>query len=619
MMGKNIAHIVVGLPVDGPFDYLVPEKDRDRICVGHRALVPFGGRQLTGYVTGFSSEAQVEQLKAIIKVLDEEPILDEHRIALAKSVAAHYGCSMGEAVETMLPFSVRRRKSLPLKAREARPFEEKGGTHHQSELVCGLMFDPSLQKNIVARIAEVRAAGRGVLCLAPDADCAQHLYEMVDSNFKGQVLYVDLKPGKRQIEQWLSVWSGEARIVVSVRSGVFLPVRDLGLIVLTDEDRYGYVEDQTPFYHAREVAVMRARQEGCDLIVTARVPTVEAWQRAQEERWKISTSSGEGPGARFVCVDLKNYKPQKSLHCSVPIFQALTEVVLKDKKALVLLNRRGFGTFLHCPQCDLVMRCPRCEVPFAYIEEDKVFLCPRCQKREEATAVCPSCKKTNLKFSGGGVERVASDLSRILPQARICVVDRKKKVIPKSANICVATQAVFQLARTWRPDVAVVLSIDNELGHMDFRGNHKVFAELVTLKSLAVETLFVQTGNPDHDVFQNMKAASPDVFYAGEIQKRKELSLPPFFFVISIICRGAKKESALARSQDIYNEILKSEREGLEAHEPQEDFRSKLRDQFRFSIILKSKNLPDDLQVIRKILKSVKRKTGVTTTVQVDP
>jgi len=389
--------------------------------------------------------------------------------------------------------------------------------------------------------------------------------------------------------------------------------------VVSHEDRYGYGEDQTPFYHAREVARMRAAEEKCALIFTAQVPSVELWQYAQQGQWIVERDPALPKGARFVCVDLKNYKPQRSLHLSVPVFQALIEAVPAQKKVLVLLNRRGFGTFTHCPHCEFVIRCPRCEVALSYIEEEKMFICPRCRTTEVVVTACPSCKKTNLKFSGGGVERVASDLARLVPQAKICVVDRKQKALAKTVDVCVATQAVFQASGSWRPDVAIVLDIDAELGHTDFRCSHKVLAELAALRRWATEAVFVQTWNPDHEVFLKARDAELDSFYADELEKRRELSLPPFASLISVVCRSTKEERAAAQSQDIYEHLLNLGHKGLEIHPPQEDFQSKLRDQYRFIIILKSKEAARDVATVRRVLRGVKRKAGVVTTVQVDP
>ncbi len=620
-MTKNIAQIVVGLPVDGPFDYKVADQDQLNISVGHRVSVPFAGRQLTGYVVGFSRESDFENLKTLIKILDEEPIFDEQQLALMKAISAHYGCSLGEAVETALPFSVRKRKALPLRCRQEQESSSgKGGSFFQSiNLVLGFMSDAHIQEQLFKEIAEVRAQGRGVLCLAPDADSAKKFYQILEQKFKDQVLYFDGKSGKKQIEQWLSVWTGEARIVVSARSGVFLPLRNLGLIILSDEDHYGYLEDQTPFYHAREVARMRASEEGCSLMFTAQVPSVELWRYAQQEQWTVVRHSDSFPAARFVCVDLRNYKPQRSLHFSVPIFQALTDAVTAGKKVLVLLNRRGFGTFTHCPHCEFVVRCPRCEVAFCYNEEAKTFVCPRCHKSEAISLTCPSCKKSGLKFAGGGVDRVASDLARLVPQARICVIDRKRKTVPKAMDLCIGTQAVFQIDQSWRPDVAAVLDIDSELGRTDFRSSQKVFSELAALRRWATEAVFVQTWDPDQEVFLKIRNFDLDSFYAGEMEKRRGLMLPPFAHLISVVCRSPKQERAMAQSQDIYEHLLKADQEELEIHEPQEDFQSKLRDQYRFIIIFKSPHAERDVAIVRKVLRSVRRKAGVVTTVQVDP
>ncbi len=618
-MKKTITQVVVGLPVPGPFDYVVPEELRDTIVPGQRVYVSFGGRRTVGYVTGLLAKSAFPRLKSLLALLDNAPALDGEALQLTKEFSEYYGCSWGEAIETSLPAALRRKKFLEL-APPRETGESPAGDAGAPEIA--FCHDKGLTGRwpfLREEIAQVLGRDMGVLVLVPEAHQAAEAKGHLEKIPGAIITILDraLSPSE-ELARWIAVREGRARLAVGTRSAVFAPVRRLGLIVMIDEDHHAYKQEQSPFYHAREVARFRARRTGCRLLFAGSVPSAELWQDLKTEKAAIRAIEPERLSPLQV-IDLANYKPQKWSLISFPLQNNIQETLARGGKILLFLNRRGFSSLTRCNQCGHTLQCERCRVNLSYLYSAKTLVCHRCGGRSAMPAFCPQCKSSYLRSTGGGIEKVESELARNYPQARLAKFDKETAATPSTADIIVATQAVLRVLDRLTVALVGILDIDAELNRLDFRAGQRAFSLMVRLRQAACEKVVVQTHNRDSYCLKAARDMDFEKFYQEELKLRRELSLPPFRHLAAVGLRGRDENAVFEQARVLYEHIKKHDAQNIEVLNPQPDFIPKLRDQYRFSIMLKGKSVPRLLAAVSSVSRDFKKKKGIIVTVNVDP
>jgi len=614
-MSDQILQVVTGLPVEGPFDYRPPEGFSGTLAVGQRVIVPFGRRRETGYIVGLCARSTVPSLKSAIAVPDAYPIIDPDLMALARWMAAYYGCSTGEALEKMIPFAIRQRKSLDLSAPEPQ-VRSKSGISKVSLFLS--LDEDAAWAAVLARARESLAREQGVLFLAPDAQASQRIFERAAPAAGQLSARLDQGSSRDQTAAWLMLKNGDARCAVGLRSAVFAPIRHPGLIVVFQEHQYGYQEDQSPFYHAREAVLERARIQGCDVIFMTPAPTVELWSEVSGGRFELVRFEAPDP-VRITPIDLTNYKPRKESALSFPVASAVSQALEKRKNVLVLFNRRGMYTVIKCEHCGYVLRCPRCQANLSYHEDISEMVCPSCDTRHGVIRNCPECRHTGLNRYGEGIERVRHDLARFFPQARLAVFDRESRAFPRQADIVVATQAVIKVLDRARVDLAVLPDVDAELSRHDFRCHQAVFSMVMDLAKAVRDEIFVQTRQPNHPALRCARRFAVVEFYEAELRARQELGFPPARHLFEIMVRAKNEEHAQQQADVIYEKFLALPHDGFEVMAPQPGFQAKLRDQYRYTIMAQAPRALASMAYIKAVLKAAKKKRGVIVTVHVDP
>jgi primosomal protein N' len=267
------AKVVVGLPVEGPFDYIVPA-DLERIALpGCRVKVFFGPRKITGYIVGLSRKSGIKKLKSIVELLDSNPLLDKNMLSLTGELAAYYCSSWGEMIESALPEPIRQGRKVSFTAPVS---QEKEKTSALPMPVLLHSLDSRLRWDFyLEKVKEALDKGKSVLLLSPDKEAAGRAAGVLSGRFSRQVSLLYRKE-PNELEEWCKVRSGEASIVVGTISAVFAPMQNLGLIILEQEEDFAYKQDQVPHYHARQAAFMRSQSDKAELILGAVSPSLEA-------------------------------------------------------------------------------------------------------------------------------------------------------------------------------------------------------------------------------------------------------------------------------------------------------------------------------------------------------
>ena len=615
-MNESVAQVVVGLPVEGPFDYALESSLRGQVKVGGRVWVSFNRRPQVGFVVGLKQKSSFKNLNPVLSCLDSHPALDQKILRLTKEFSRYYGCSWGEAIETWLPAALRGKKYLELTP----PKTDGSAGSHPPETI--LVHDKTTDKRwplILDAVQKTRQAGGSIIFLVPEASLIAAVVEQLKGAFPDSVTTWDkkLNPSK-DLSQWIEAREGRVSLVVGTRSAVFAPMENLGLIIIYEEENSAYKQEQNPHYHVHKAAQMRAKIDHCSLFYVSSAPLAETWYEAKKEKWQRITLEADHP-AGIQIVDMTNYNPQRSSILSFPLQAAIQKTLENNGKVLLFMNRKGFSMRTRCHQCGFTLQCGRCNVNLTYLYSKKKMVCRHCHFTTELPRLCPSCQGSYLRSTGTGIEKLESEAARFYPQASVGRYDSDSAQFPEQADIVIATQAVLRRKGIFHADLAAVLHFDEELHHPDFRSAQTAFSLLVHLRQFAREKFLIQTSMTDNYCLQALTKEDFDSFYRSELKLRQEMGFPPYRHLVAIGLRGPQEDLVWEQTRDLFTHLNERCPKGVEISDPHPDPMPKLRDKYRFMVMLKGKSAGIVLRFARTALKDFKRKRNTVITVHVDP
>ncbi len=586
-MNNRIAQVVLGLPVEGPFDYFLPEAFRDKVKEGQRVYVSFAFRKTIGYVIGLQKQSPIKNLKPVLALLDElDPALSATQLTLAKTFSDYYGCSWGEAIESSLPAVLRRKTVSNFAARRS----DEVPQHQGETILCHDQQGDGRWPFVLNKIKDALARGRGVIVLVPEMHLIGNVKSMIERACAVIAAVIDkkLKPSE-ELEQWTSIKNGTSRVVVGTRSAVFAPVDQLGLIVMDEEDNSAYKQEQSPRYHTRDVVFMRQELEGCNVVFSSSCPSPELWGIIKKKKISVEIFLNK-QWADTTIVDLANYKPRKGTYLSYPMINHIEEALANDGKVVVFFNRKG-------PQEE------------TRNDQIKYFYPPAAGSDQER----------RLRNWQASVVKVEADLKKFFPYARVARFDQESARFPEEANVIVATQAVVKHLRRIHPRLLAVLAIDSELNRFDFHSAHRVFSLLMHFRQVAQKKLVIQTYQPQEYTLASVGKADFAGFYQQELKHRRNLGFPPYQHFISIQLRGKKEDVVADLANQLYAALSPCLTKQEQIFDPQAVGSFKLRKQYRFSIMLKTVSVEKLIKRIRPVIRGFKNKKGVIVTINVDP
>jgi primosomal protein N' (replication factor Y) len=420
------------------------------------------------------------------------------------------------------------------------------------------------------RVAErVLAQGRGVIVLVPEIALTPLLVRAALARFGATVtvLHSELAAGERH-DQWWRIRESEARLVVGARSAVFAPVAELGLIVVDEEHESAYKQEESPRYHARDVAVMRARIEGAAVVLGSATPSLESHVNADKGKYaRVSLPARIGARGlpRVDVVDRRQaMKAGADPMLTPPLREALEERLRRGEQALLLLNRRGYATSLLCRECGQSASCPNCSVLVTVHQAGRTAQCHYCGFQSKAPSACAFCKGEYLRLTGYGTEKVVEAVKAALPRARVDRLDRDRasrrgeaaKVLAAFAagetDILVGTQLIAKGHDFPRVTLVGVVDADVGLGLPDFRAAERTFQLLTQVagragRALLAGEVILQSHLPDHYALRLACAQDYAAFFAHEMEFRRTMAYPPAVALVNVILRARE---AVAASQD---------------------------------------------------------------------
>ncbi len=473
------------------------------------------------------------------------------------------------------------------------------------------------------------AHGYGAILMVPEIaltpQIVQHFYDFFGQRIA--VFHSALSLGER-LDEWKRVKRGEAQIVIGTRSAVFAPVKNLGLIVLDEEQEHTYKSEMSPRYNAREVARFRCDENKALLVLGSATPSLESYARAQNGIYTLHTLKNRYAGAvlpKVVTVDMCEERANGNRSAlSGRLIASLEETVAEGKQAILLMNRRGYNTFASCTACGKVVTCPHCSISLTYHHANGRLMCHYCGYSQPLAESCPECGQKKLRYAGFGTQMIEDELAQLFPQARVLRMDQDttmrknahEKALTQFAqgnyDILLGTQMVAKGIDFENVTLVGVISADRELYNDDYRSLERTFSLLTQVVGRAGRgknrgQAIIQTMTPENEVIRLAAEQNYDGFYKTEIGLRKIMTYPPFcdLFVIGFSGEDENKVRVVAKlflqkfktlSQEKYSDLK------FIVLGPLQPRVAKISNRHRYRMIIKGKNTAKSRALIAELL-----------------
>lgn len=659
---RLLVEVAFAEPPFGPYDYLLPEPLRPHLREGMRVRVPLGPQnQLRiGYCLRIAPAADraesTRRLKELRSLVDKAPIVSPGQLELARWIAEEYVCSVGEALEGMLPAGVRglagtrertylrsvvdwdkheqaakitktqrailealdragraltppelveasgkslatiqalRKKGLLIAdterdAPQRRAHREVARTQplvlnddqakalariaqatdaHKTETFVLFGATGSGKTEVyMAAIDRVVAQGRQAIVLVPEISLTPQTLERFRGRFdRIAILHSHLTDAERHAE-WKQIAEGNADVVIGARSAVFAPLDRLGLIVIDEEHDASFKQDQTPRYHARAVAIRRAKQSGAAVVLGSATPSLETWQACESGkaiRLEMPRRVLDRPLPEVRLLDMRTDDRGRTRRGAISrlLERAMRESLEAGGQAILLLNRRGFATQIQCPACGHVLECPHCDVSLTHHRDRESAVCHWCEFETAAPQRCPECRAEGIRYAGVGTERLEAEVRARFPNFSCLRMDSDTMKKPGSheealdrfrrgeVRVLLGTQMIAKGLDFPNVTLVGVINADTALHFPDFRAAERTF-QLVTQvagrtgRGEAEGEVLVQTYSPEHPALQAARRHDFRRFADAELALRREHGYPPFERLLRIVARSTEQAPA---------------------------------------------------------------------------
>jgi primosomal protein N' (replication factor Y) len=488
-------------------------------------------------------------------------------------------------------------------------------------------------------IAAAMKAGRQALVLLPEIALSAQWLERFARRFAAPpaVWHSDIKGSERRAV-WRDVAEGKALVVVGARSALFLPFRDLGLIVADEEHDQAFKQEEGVIYHARDMAVVRARLSDIPIILASATPSIETMTNVQQGRYRLLHLPNRHAGASLpevTVADLRSDPPPRGRWLSPPLVQAIQETLAAGEQVMLFLNRRGYAPLTLCRSCGHRLQCPNCSAWLVEHRRETRLVCHHCGHQTKPPASCPACGgEAHLVACGPGVERLAEEVERLFPEARMAQMTSDTVTGPEAAaslvrrmaareiDLLIGTQIMAKGHHFPRLTLVGVVDADLGLAGGDLRAAEKSFQMLSQVAGRAGREerpgrVVLQTYQPGHPVMLALASGDRDRFLAAEAEERRLCGMPPFGRLAAIIVSAQESAAADRAARELAR--IAPRAEGVEVLGPAPAPMSLLRGRHRRRLLLKTGRAVALQKVLRGWLAAYKAPRDVRIQVDVDP
>jgi primosomal protein N' (replication factor Y) len=497
-------------------------------------------------------------------------------------------------------------------------------------------------------LARALQSGKSGLVLVPEIALTPQTVERFRSRFDhaGQagagvaILHSHLTDAERR-EEWMRLQRGDARIAIGARSAVFAPLRNLGIIIVDEEHENTYKQEETPRYHARDVAVMRGRIEGALVILGSATPSVESFQNVQCGKYTLLELPRRADGQlmpliRVVDLRLQGKRAKSEGGLSAPLQMAMTKRLEAGQQTILFLNRRGYSTSLLCEQCGHVCRCPNCSLSLTLHRAENRLACHLCGHGSKPPERCPECRDQGIQHSGIGTQRVEETIRRLFPKARLARMDADTmsrrgsyaevlgKFRARQIDILLGTQMIAKGLDFPNVTLVGIINADIGLHSPDFRAGERTFQLLTQVAGRAGRgdtegEVIVQTFSPASPSIQHARHHDYAGFFEQEISFREAFCHPPFTRMVLLQVRGVSLEQTTSCAELVAKSFRAKATSSVEVSEAAAAPLERAHGQYRYHVALKSQSGSVLGKLVREVSMCLKLPKGVIMTVDVDP
>lgn len=702
---------------DKTFTYFVPDNLKKDISVGKRVLVPFNKQELEGFILKINKGTS-EDLKSIIKVIDEDSILNEELLLLGKTICEDNLCNLVSIYQAMLPKGYKASKKSNVKEKYVNYLsivdEEKalnfistskakkqvlileellGGDKELKEFsyqtVNSLIEkrlirkyqkeeyrikDEVREKNVhklneyqkeafnkiieskkdivllngvtgsgkteiyMALIDEVLKEGKEAIMLVPEISLTPQIISRFKEHFDENisVLHSGLSTGEK-FDEYRKILRKEVKIVVGARSAVFAPFTNIGIIIIDEEHSNTYKQDHNPRYNAIEVAFLRGKTHNAKVILGSATPTIESYARAKKGYYELVKLEKRANNASLPIVnivDMTKELKKKNRIFSDELLLNIEDRLNKKEQIILLINKRGYSSYLMCEECGEVLKCPNCDITLTYHKSSGMNRCHYCGYAESNKGICKKCNGS-MRLMGYGTERVEEEIKKLFPLANTLRMDidttsRKgsheaiiNKFYNHEADILIGTQMIAKGLDFPLVTLVGVINADTILNLPDFRSNEKTYDLLSQVSGRAGRSdrlgkVIIQTFNTDNYAINLSKNHDYEKFYDEEIKVRKRLYYPPYSFIALIKVGGKDFKETINESNKIASYVRNKLRREIVLG-PSVSSLSKINNIYYFEIIIKYRGKEEVRNVLNEVRSLVENNNKIKVEFDINP
>ncbi|MGI5920290.1 MAG: replication restart helicase PriA [Syntrophomonadaceae bacterium] len=459
------------------------------------------------------------------------------------------------------------------------------------------------------------AQGKGVIVLVPEIALTRHLVSSFNSRFQRMAVLHSGMPPTERYDEWRRIKQGEVDLVLGTRSAVFAPLPKIGLIVIDEEQETTYKQEETPRYHARDIAQLRARMDSAVLLLGSATPSVDTFYKAMQGELSLVTIAnriGTACLPRITIEDLRQSFRGGATKIISPYLQArIQEVLNRQEQTILFINRRGYVPITICMQCGSIASCPDCSVALNYHRDINKNVCHYCDYKVNPTDLCSVCGSTHIQQIGFGTQKLEEEIESLFPHARVKRLDRdtsmrkgaQKAILEQmkehNIDILIGTQMVAKGLDFPNVSLVGVVNADSMLNLPDFRAAERCFQLIVQVAGRAGRGKYpgevvIQTYNPENPVIQLAAQQDYFKFYREEIKFRKLLNYPPFTNLLRLVVSSSSEIEARDTSNELavyINEITDAHEEQIAVLGPAACPINKIKNRYRFQVLVKCDNL----------------------------
>ncbi len=591
-MSDLFADIILPLPLADSYTYSVPSQWTDTVRRGCRVIVPLGAKK---HYVGIVLEVHTRKpqginIKPITEIVDTEPVINEMQLRLWQWIAHYYICSLGEVYNAALPAKLKTAQTSRVKKRTVKieELEMDQTTFPLSTLnpsqqdACQSIISSFTNKNVTLLhgvtssgkteiythlIAKYLAEGKQVLYMLPEIALTTQITERlrrVFGNIMG-VYHSKYTDAQRRDVYLRQNSSNPYELILGVRSSIFLPFTNLGLVIIDEEHETSYKQqDPAPRYHARSAAIMLANMFGAKVLLGTATPSFESYHRAHKGQYgyvQLTTRHADMQLPAIKIVDIKRLRHQKRMlgAFSPELVEAVRDALNRKEQVILFQNRRGFSNFVECRTCGWIPRCEHCDVSLTFHKRTGKLTCHYCGATYELPQCCPACEEKKLTHKGAGTERIEDSIKAIFPEAKTLRLDLDtaktrssyESIIEDFANhradILVGTQMVTKGLDFGNVSIVGILDADTLLNQPDFRSYERTFQTLSQVAGRAgrknhTGTVILQTRSADSEIISQVVANDYWNMFRTQMEERLLFHYPPFYRLIYVYLRHRDAE-----------------------------------------------------------------------------